>query len=87
MDDAATIEGLETRSMTGSTISSRMGAAHGLMPIQDARVAYTGYRQAAYDQKLPITAHKDHVRVIQKGLSIKNCKNPKFLDCSPLIEL
>ena len=61
MDEAATIEGLETRSMTGSTISSRLGAVHGLLPVQDARVAYTGYRQAVYDQKLPITPHRDHV--------------------------
>ena len=46
--------------MTGSTVSTLHGLQYKL-PLHDARVAYTGYRQTVYNEKLPITAHREKV--------------------------
>ncbi|XP_067938858.1 ATP-dependent RNA helicase TDRD9-like [Watersipora subatra] len=58
LDDTATLDRLETSSMTGSTVSTMYGQLFN-MPIQDAKVAYKGYRQTVYSDKLPITSHRE----------------------------
>lgn len=60
VDDAATIDQLETRSMTSTSMSTMDNL---LQPHLDDRFIYRNYRQGVYNNNLPITAYRERVSV------------------------